>query len=137
MRLHIKYIKCRRVLSSVPCKNYKSVCAILPISFWFMSSCNFCSFYVFSLKAWSSGNVWCCFCFLFYYILFFVCYLEFQCSIFFFLEGIKCSKEKWVILHNWKLSHLESFLFCLLKLIDKTKSNYSTVKCYSIQKFIY
>ena len=47
MMLHIKYIKCRRVLSSVPCKNYKSVCAILPISFWFMSSCNFCSSYVF------------------------------------------------------------------------------------------
>ena len=97
----------------------------------------FVLFMFFSLKAWSSGNVWCCFCFLFYYILFFVCYLEFQCSIFFFLEGIKCSKEKWVILHNWKLSHLESFLFCLLKLIDKnilneTKNNNSTVKCHSI-----
>ena len=71
MRLHIKYIKCRRVLSSVPCKNYKSVCAILPISFWFMSSCNFCSFYVFF-----EGTVvvvlMLLLFFLFYYILFFV-----------------------------------------------------------------
>ena len=75
MRLHIKYIKCRRVLSSVPCKNYKSVCAILPISFWFMSSCNFCSFYVFF-----EGKlvVWCWFCFLFYYILFFVAISHFS-----------------------------------------------------------